>query len=226
MIICNFFWGQGKSYIKRCRKCLSLTYMGSVTMKNYSQNVSILFVATAIVFASITATCGFSATIPKDISTAVLIRVEKYGRGDFRTIQEAIDSVPANNSELVFISVAPGIYRWVINRYISPFIYFQLNFVGFNSWNSLHNFFYMFTCAWPYICREKIIVPANKPFITISGTKASRTKITWSDGGSILDSATLTVLASHFVARSLTIQVRICVAYMMKSLIASYHLRI
>ncbi|KAH9656695.1 putative pectinesterase 11 [Citrus sinensis] len=138
--------------------------MGSVTMKNYSQNVSILVVATTIVFASITATCGSTATIPKDFSAAVLIRVEKYGRGDFRTIQGAIDSVPDNNSELVFISVAPGIYR------------------------------------------EKIIVPANKPFITISGTKASHTKITWSDGGSILDSATFTVLASHFVARSLTIQ--------------------
>ena len=181
-------------------------------MKNYSQNVSILFVATTIVFASIMATCSSTATIPKDFSTAVLIRVEKYGRGDFRTIQEAIDSVPANNAELVFISVAPGIYRSVINCYVSPFIYCQLNFVGLNCWNSLNNFLYMFTCAWSYICREKIIVPANKPFITISGTRASHTKITWSDGGSILDSATLTVLASHFIARSLTIQVRICFA--------------
>lgn len=97
--------------------------MGSVTMKNYSQNVSILFVATTIVFASITATCGSTATIPKDFSTAVLIRVEKYGRGDFRTIQGAIDSVPDNNSELVFISVAPGIYRSIIKCYISSFIY-------------------------------------------------------------------------------------------------------
>ena len=96
--------------------------MGSVTMKNYSQNVSILVVATTIVFVSIMATGSSTATIPKDFSTAVLIRVEKYGRGDFRTIQGAIDSVPDNNSELVFISVAPGIYRSIIKCYIS-FIY-------------------------------------------------------------------------------------------------------
>ncbi|KAK9177052.1 hypothetical protein WN944_029071 [Citrus x changshan-huyou] len=53
---------------------------------------------------------------------------------------------------------------------------------------------------------EKIAVPADKPFITISGTKASSTIITWSDGGEIFESATFTVLADDFVGRFLTIE--------------------
>lgn len=56
-------------------------------------------------------------------------------------------------------------------------------------------------------CREKIVVPVDKPFITLSGTQASKTIITWSDGGDIFESPTLTVLASDFVARLLTIEV-------------------
>lgn len=55
--------------------------------------------------------------------------------------------------------------------------------------------------------REKIVVPKDKPFITLSGTKASDTVITWSDGGEIFDSPTLSVLASDFVGRYLTIKV-------------------
>lgn len=57
--------------------------------------------------------------------------------------------------------------------------------------------------------REKIVVPNDKPFITLSGTENSNTIITWKDGGSIFDSPTLSVLASDFVARYLTIQVSI-----------------
>lgn len=48
-----------------------------------------------------------------DLSTAVLIRVDQSGKGDFKKIQDAIDSVPPNNSQLVFISVKPGVYRLV-----------------------------------------------------------------------------------------------------------------
>ncbi|KAF3435717.1 hypothetical protein FNV43_RR22809 [Rhamnella rubrinervis] len=53
---------------------------------------------------------------------------------------------------------------------------------------------------------EKIVVPTDKPFVTLSGTKASDTIITWNDGGGIFDSPTLSVLASDFVGRYLTIQ--------------------
>jgi pectinesterase len=51
------------------------------------------------------------------------------------------------------------------------------------------------------------VVPADKPFITLSGTKTSNTIITWGDTGEIIDSATLSVFASDFVGRFLTVQV-------------------
>ncbi|TYH18533.1 hypothetical protein ES288_A05G279200v1 [Gossypium darwinii] len=79
-------------------------------------------------------------------------------------IQDAIDAVPSNNKEVVFILVNPGIYN------------------------------------------ERIVVPADKPFITLSGSKPNNTVITGSDNGNIFESATFTVLASDFVGRYLTIQ--------------------
>lgn len=50
-------------------------------------------------------------SIPKDTSTALLVRVDQSGNGDFRKIQDAIDAVPSHNSEVVFIWVKPGTYR-------------------------------------------------------------------------------------------------------------------
>ncbi|KAL2242008.1 putative pectinesterase 11 [Sesamum indicum] len=99
-----------------------------------------------------------------DPSTAILIEVDQSGNGDYRKIQDAIDSVPSNNSDHIFILVKPGVYE------------------------------------------EKIVVPADKPFITLSGTEATKTIITWSDSGEIFESPTFSVLASDFMARYLTIQ--------------------
>ncbi|KAK6247571.1 hypothetical protein QUC31_019136 [Theobroma cacao] len=99
-----------------------------------------------------------------DNPAAILIRVDPSGKGDYRKIQDAIDAVPSNNKEVVFILVKPGIYK------------------------------------------EKIVVPADRPFITISGSKANGTIITWDDSGNIFESPTFSVLASDFVARYLTIQ--------------------
>ncbi|KAK6946262.1 Pectinesterase, catalytic [Dillenia turbinata] len=101
---------------------------------------------------------------PSDMSTALLISVDQSGHGDYKKIQDAIDAVPPNHKELVYILVKPGIYK------------------------------------------EKIVVPADKPYITLSGTQPSNTIITWHEGGSIFDSAVVTILASDFVARYLTIQ--------------------
>ncbi|CAA2989007.1 pectinesterase 11 [Olea europaea subsp. europaea] len=81
-----------------------------------------------------------SNTGHRDMSTAILIRIDQSGKGDFTKIQDAIDSVPLSNSELVFIRVKPGTYR------------------------------------------EIIVVPSEKPFITLSGTQASTTVITWIHG--------------------------------------------
>ncbi|XP_050368742.1 putative pectinesterase 11 [Argentina anserina] len=97
-------------------------------------------------------------------ATAVLITVDQSGKGDYKKIQEAIDSVASNNAELVFIRVEPGVYE------------------------------------------EKVTVPADKPFITISGTKAVDTVIRWNDSGEIFESPTFSVQASDFVGRYLTIQ--------------------
>lgn len=47
----------------------------------------------------------------RETSTAVLIVVDQSGHGDYIKIQDAIDSVPSKNSELVYISVKPGTYR-------------------------------------------------------------------------------------------------------------------
>ncbi|CAD5319128.1 unnamed protein product [Arabidopsis thaliana] len=54
--------------------------------------------------------------------------------------------------------------------------------------------------------REKVVIPAEKPYITLSGTQASNTFLIWSDGEDILESPTLTIFASDFVCRFLTIQ--------------------
>lgn len=105
--------------------------------------------------------------VDMDMSSALLIVVDQSGKGDYKTIQEAIDVVPSGNTKLVFISVKPGVYR------------------------------------------EKIVVPADKPFITVSGSKTSETVISWDDSGEIFESPTFTVLASDFVGRYLTIQVHL-----------------
>ncbi|KGN61801.1 hypothetical protein Csa_006548 [Cucumis sativus] len=101
---------------------------------------------------------------PGDMTTARLIRVDGSGNGDFKKIQQAIDSVPSQNNELVFIWVKPGTYR------------------------------------------EKIVVPEDKPYITISGSKASDTKITWNQGRDLLESPVVSIFASDFVGRFLTIE--------------------
>ncbi|KAI9182450.1 hypothetical protein LWI28_025512 [Acer negundo] len=135
-------------------------HMGASAMKIYAAFVNIIPVIAFVVSAA----SSSSTNSIDDMSTAVLIRVDQSGKGDFKKIQDAIDSVPSNNSELFFIWVKPGTYR------------------------------------------EKIVVPADKPFITVSGTQPSNTIITSSDGGEIYETATFTVLATDFVARFLTIQ--------------------
>ncbi|XP_077242289.1 pectinesterase 11 [Tasmannia lanceolata] len=97
-------------------------------------------------------------------SLPFLIRVDQSGNGDYKKIQEAIDSIPSNNNNSFFIWIKPGIYS------------------------------------------EKLVVPADKPFITLSGTKPNSAIITWSNSGEIYQTATLSVLGSNFVGRFLTIQ--------------------
>lgn len=55
---------------------------------------------------------------------------------------------------------------------------------------------------------EKIVVPVDKPYITLSGTNASSTIITWNEAWFNQQSPTVSILASDFVGRYLTIQVQ------------------
>ncbi|RZS27452.1 hypothetical protein BHM03_00060918 [Ensete ventricosum] len=52
-----------------------------------------------------------AAASSSDPSSAILVRVDQSGKGDFRNIQAAIDAVPSNNTEPVFILIKPGTYR-------------------------------------------------------------------------------------------------------------------
>ncbi|ESQ46069.1 hypothetical protein EUTSA_v10000702mg [Eutrema salsugineum] len=132
---------------------------------NYYQ----IIVINIFILSSVTSSSMASSSLSSiDFSTAILIRVDQSGKGDFIKIQEAIESIPPNlnNSQLYFIWVKPGTYR------------------------------------------EKVVIPADKPYITLSGTQASNTILVWSDGEDILESPTLTIFGSDFVCRFLTIQNR------------------
>lgn len=93
-----------------------------------------------------------------------IVTVDQSGKGNYVKIQDAIDAVPSNNVDPIFIRVEPGTYK------------------------------------------EKITLPSDKPFITLSGRNATTTIITWDDSGDIFKSPTVSVLASDFVGRYLTIQ--------------------
>lgn len=100
-----------------------------------------------------------------------VIRVDQSGSGDYKTIQEAINSVPSENKEGVFIRVEAGVYK------------------------------------------EQVVVPADKPFIFLSGRKAETTVVTWNAAGDIHHSPTFSVFAPNFVARYLTFQVYTCTSH-------------
>ncbi|CAI9116766.1 OLC1v1018002C1 [Oldenlandia corymbosa var. corymbosa] len=58
----------------------------------------------------------------------------------------------------------------------------------------------------PGVYQERVVVPSNKPFVTLSGTsKRHKTIITWNAFGDIFSSPTVTIFASDFIGRYLTI---------------------
>lgn len=66
-------------------------------------------------------------------------------------------------------------------------------------------------------CREKVTVPAGKPFVTFQGAGLWNTEIVWHNTASDVDdfgrplsaynSATVSVFASNFVARNISFKV-------------------
>lgn len=89
--------------------------MGAATLK-FCAYMAVTLAQIALGSFKIMATSTSNITTsPIDMSTAILIRVDQSGNGDYTKIQDAIDSVPPNNSELVFIWVKPGTYRLVLH---------------------------------------------------------------------------------------------------------------
>lgn len=127
-------------------------------------NESFPVILIAIAFCCLVVNTEVRWMIGNKLSWKRVIVVDQSGKGDYKNIQEAIDSVPSNNVESVFIRVEPGVYK------------------------------------------EKVTVPGDKPFIILSGRKTETTIITWDDNGDIWKSPTVSILASDFVGRYLTIQ--------------------
>jgi len=67
--------------------------------------------------------------IPANSGNARVITVDaKKGQGDFTTVHDAIDAVPANNKNPVTINVKPGIYRSVLNEIKMRIAYLEVSF--------------------------------------------------------------------------------------------------
>lgn len=96
------------------------------------------------------------------------IVVAADGSGDVRTVQEAVDKVPANNTKRFVIVIKPGVYR------------------------------------------ERIRVPANKPYVSFVGESAEKTTLTFSlsnkEAGST-SAAYATYIGGHdFFAENITFE--------------------
>ncbi|KAL1214011.1 putative pectinesterase 68 [Cardamine amara subsp. amara] len=101
-----------------------------------------------------------------------VITVSLNGHAQFRSVQDAVDSIPKNNNMSIVIKIAPGFYR------------------------------------------EKVVVPATKPYITFKGAGRDVTAIEWHDRASdrgpdgqqlrTYQTASVTVYANYFSARNIS----------------------
>ncbi|KAF8702395.1 hypothetical protein HU200_032770 [Digitaria exilis] len=98
--------------------------------------------------------------------------VDASGAGDFTSIQQAVDSVPVNNTVRVVMQINAGTYR------------------------------------------EKVLVPASKPYITFHGAGRDVTVVEWHDRASdrgpdgqplrTYNTATVTILSNYFTAKNIS----------------------
>ncbi|XP_024525138.1 probable pectinesterase 53 [Selaginella moellendorffii] len=62
----------------------------------------------------------------KQMAISKYLIVDQYGHGNFKTIQAAVDSIPLDNKQWVYVQINAGLYREkVIIPYNKPFIIFQ-----------------------------------------------------------------------------------------------------
>lgn len=78
----------------------------------------------------------------------VRINVSQDGTGDFKSIKEALDSIPLHNTKRVILTIKPGVYRY--------------NFYGLVSFNfHSKNFYHIFLFSFIY---QKLSLNNNGPF--------------------------------------------------------------
>lgn len=122
------------------------------------------------------------------------IVVDPSGKGNFRTIQAAINSIPSSNKRWTCISIKKGLYRCVLAVYI-------------------------FSCSCIYIFRvppviyvhcyrEKVTIPRDRPYIYLKGEGTRNTVLQWNAHGSIDTTATFSSLADYTIARGIKFVVR------------------
>ncbi|OVA13605.1 Pectinesterase [Macleaya cordata] len=146
-----------------------------------SSSTVIIFVATAVVLAASISNVAYGLTaqhvidsplLTEKIGTNRTIKVDINGKGDFTSVQAAIDSVPVGNSQWIIIHVRKGVYR------------------------------------------EKVHIPENKPYIFLRGNGKGRSHIMWNKcSADNLESATLRVEASNFIAFGISFKVILPIFY-------------
>ena len=107
------------------------------------------------------------ATAQKKQTNRVLV-VDQKGNGSFRTVQSAINAIPANNQHPTIIYIKNGMYK------------------------------------------EKILLPQNKPYVSLIGENQYKTILTYDDTnaktGSTTNSSSTMIRANHFYAENITFQ--------------------
>ncbi|PRQ42399.1 putative pectinesterase [Rosa chinensis] len=114
---------------------------------------------------------GLNAFRPLDqVSTTIV--VDQNGKGQFTTVQQAVDSIPPNNP-WTLIHLNSGVYNCILS-------------IGT-------------LCANITIFSEKVEI--KKPYIILEGDRDQQTVIQYGDGGNVVTSPTFKLNADNFVAR-------------------------
>lgn len=117
------------------------------------------YILTLLLYLLVVSPTLSSQILEEQLTGHIHLVVAQDGSGDVRTMQEAINKVPENNTERFVIFIRPGTYK------------------------------------------EKIIVPASKPHITIIGENAEKVILTWDDfSGRVVGKDTITTNTSYSFA--------------------------
>lgn len=88
----------------------------SWNVDNYRQKAAILKGAESIVETSAGGRNVLDVRLRLAEMNKVIISVCQNGTGDFKTIREALNTIPLNNTRRVILMIKPGVYRYVISN--------------------------------------------------------------------------------------------------------------